>query len=311
MKNLKYLAALLVVISILLALAWDYHKGSIFPDRGAYEALYQDYFSKAKGVDCAYFGRDRLEWMRRTMKDVEGFEAPKEKAVYLKDKLRYYDEIAYRHKSSIAYLIEDAKRELQKCQEGEMTPKSPFFERNREYYLREMGRLFPLYERLALFNDEKLERDRALGITRDYWAQFQGAVEACQKIRQENDHGPSILYILDGGSGKDVPLDDYETRVLERLIEERVGEGDWQGASERFIALITFQIEETNVYLDRAKETLEQYADFLKKSPLSPRDELVRLREEIKNLRRPDSDERKIKAQERHIKRVGELIESL
>ncbi len=304
---------IVLTVILLLGLAGyfagtKYYDTALLSDNKEYHQLYDTYFTSIEGQDYPDMNWDFYRWRVRCLETTKTYKYPTTQQEYLKDKLRYYDEITFKHKLYIHFLIHFVQKELEQTSLDMPTQTNEFFEKNRQRYTEILEEILPLEEQIALFNDNKLLRDKNIPVTNAYYKEFKNIVHSAVKINEAYQKIPSMFFVLDGGNGKDVPLDDYETTIFKKLIEESLYEKKEKRASQLYQAMIAFQIEEQDFYFDLGEQTLQEYLIFLKTTSLDVKAELNTLKELIKSLKRPDSYQDDIEAQEKAVGKIEAMI---
>lgn len=303
----KYLAIIFVIILGYFG-GTKYYDNAIIDDVREYHKLYEQYFASIEGKDYPDISWDFYQWGVRCLETTKTYQYPTTQQEYLKDKLRYYEEITFKHKPYIHFLIHFVQKEVEETPLDMVTEKNEFFEKNRQKYIEILQQYLPFEEQTALFNENKLIRNKTVLVTNAYFKEFKNIVNNAIKTRKAYAKTPSMFFLLDGGNGKEVPLDDYETKIFRKLIQESITEKKEKRASQLYQAMIAFQIEEQDFYFDTAQETLKEYVLFLKTTSLDALIELNSLKELIQSLKRPDSYQDDIQAQEKSIKEIDLIL---
>jgi hypothetical protein len=300
----KYLAIVVVVILGYFG-GTKYYDNAIIDDVREYHKLYEQYFASIEGKDYPDISWDFYQWGVRCLETTKTYQYPTTQQEYLKDKLQYYEEITFKHKPYIHFLIHFVQKELEETPLDMVTERNEFFEKNRQKYIEILQQYLPFEEQTALFNENKLIRNKTVLVTNAYFKEFKNIVNNAIQTREAYAKTPSMFFLLDGGNGKEVPLDDYETMIFRKLIQESITE---KRASQLYQAMIAFQIEEQDFYFDTAQETLKEYVLFLKTTSLDALIELNSLKDLIQSLKRPDSYQDDIQAQEESIKEIDLIL---
>lgn len=306
---MRVLFILFILIFVGYFAGTKYYEKSLIEDLNEYHKVYDEYFKPIEGIDYPDFTLDYYAWWVRNYETIKDYTYPKTQKEYLKDKLRYYDEITFKHKSYIHFLIQDAEQAFQTVSEDEPSLTNEFFEKNRQMYIRITQERLKSAEKIAHFNEYELIRDRKIVVSNGYYNKFKEIVKESQLLRKSQNEVPSMLFILDGGNGKDVPLDDYESTIFLKLIQKSIEDKKEKRISQLYQSMIAFQIEEQDFYFNTAYETLDNYVKFLKSSQLNFESELRSLIELIKSLKRVDSYKDDIQAQEECIKRINSMLQ--
>ena len=186
---------------------------------------------------------------------------PRPKAVYLRDKLRYYDEMDFEGPGEYGLLKAYVRQELAQAQSGETLAPDDLHERNRQRYLSIMEKTLLLREELGSFV-AGWDRNSAYPVTNWDYRQLKRALAACEQIVNEG-WIPSLAFLLNNGGGPEVPLDGYEAGAFTRMIAEARARQDVQKANTLYQALISYQVMNWAVYFDGVRDSITRYSQFL------------------------------------------------
>lgn len=307
---MKKILILLFVIIIGYIGGTKYYENASITNVSEYHKMYDEYFKPRKeGIAYPEFTSEYYQLWVRNYESIKEYTYAKTQKEYLKDKLRYYDEIAFKHKAYIHFLIQDVEQQLQTISDDEPSVRNEFFEKNRELYLKIVQQYLPSAEKMALFNEEELIKDKNVVVTNKYFNTFKEIVNDIRTTQEAHKMLPSMLFILDGGNGKEVPLDDYETSIFLKLIQKSNDEKKEKRSSQLYQAMIAFQIEEQDFYFHQGLKSLETYVEFLKTTSLDMKSELKSLISLIQSLKRSDSFEDDIQEQEACINKINSMIQ--
>lgn len=186
---------------------------------------------------------------------------PRPKADYLRDKLRYYEEMDFEGPAEYGLLKAYVARELAQARPGETMGPDALHERNRHRYLSSMEKTLPMREELGRFLLDWPGDDADPVTNRDY-RQLKRALTLCEGIVRE-EWMPSLAFLLANGNGDAVPLDGYEAEAFRHMIEQALVRRDVKQAQALHLALIRYQVMNWRVFFDTVQDSITRFSRFL------------------------------------------------
>ncbi|GEM_PF-5845175 len=146
------------------------------------------------------------------------YKFPTDKREYLKDKLAYYKEVRYQNKPYYDKLIDYVSIKLALTKANEQIKPNRFFMKNLNNYFKKSEKLLPLYDEVAEFLAIKFIKEKNYPANRKYHNELKEIIKTLEKIDsiQNSSEETDLFYVLNGGEGKKVPLDDFEKKIFEK-----------------------------------------------------------------------------------------------
>lgn len=217
---------------------------------------------------------NELDWSRsqlmkhRYERELQSPTLPRPRLEYLQDKLRFYEEASYKSPDVFGLLAAFVRDELAGVQPNEIVAPDAIYTANRNHYLATMKAELPLREELGSYVNDQGGPEMPVVTNWDY-RRFKRALALCEQIREHSS--PNIAafgYLLDGGNGKEVPLDGYEADVFNHMIAAALARQDVQQANILYQALISYQVMYWYLYRDAVQDSITRYRRFLDEQAL-------------------------------------------
>jgi len=186
-------------------------------DREAYEKDY-DKFAKLNYEVTGFYmlDGDFYSVVEYRYNNTKKYKFPTHKKEYLEDKLKYYEEKSYQDRDYYKKLISYVNAELEQTKESDLIKPSKFFMKNMDTYLKRVERLLPLYNKMEGFFTFEFVEDKKDSVTHAYHSRLKEAIKDLQTLKALQKSLPKLpylFYVLDGGHGKEIPIDDYEMGI--------------------------------------------------------------------------------------------------
>ena len=162
----------------------------------------------------------------------------------------------------VGLLADFVRAELAHAQAGETVAPDAIYTANRNRYLATVKAQLPLREELGSYvNDQS---GPAMPVVTNWdFRRLQRALALCEQIRGGSQLVVAFGYLLDGGSGKEVPLDGYEAEAFNKMITTALARQDVQQANALYQALLSYQVMNWYVYNDAVQDSIARYRRFL------------------------------------------------
>ena len=232
-------------------------------DKAEYAQMRQQ-FNMGRRGDCRELDWGRYQ-LRKEMyeRELRSPTLPRPRLEYLQDKLRYYEDTYYKGPDVVGLLTDFVRNELAHAKPGEIVAPDAIYTANRNHYLATMKADLPLREELGSYVNGQSGPEMPVVTNWDY-RRLKRGLALCEQTRNRD----SLIvvpfgYLLDGGSGKEVPLDGYEADAFNKMIAAANARQDVQQANMLYKALISYQVMNWSVYYDAVQESITQYSRFL------------------------------------------------
>lgn len=231
-------------------------------DKADYVQMRQQFDADRRG-NCRDLDWSRYQLMKHMYeRELQSPTLPRDRLEYLQDKLRYYEETNYRGPDVVGLLADFVRAEMAHAQAGEIVAPDAIYTANRNHYLATVKAQLPLREELGSYVND--QRGPAMPVVTNWdYRRLQRALALCEQIR---DGGPMIVafgYLLDGGGGKEVPLDGYEAEAFNKMIAAALARQDVNQANVLYQALLSYQVMNWTVYNDAVQDSIARYLRFL------------------------------------------------
>ena len=231
-------------------------------DMLGYEQLRKQFALERPGEDCGDMNWNRYVVFKDMYeKTLRSPAFPRAKEKYLKDKLRFYEETAYRGPDVIDLVAQFTRNELAHARPTDEVDHDALYEKNRQRYLDAMKRELPLREELGRYVID-WHAPRMPVVTNADYRQLERALGLCKAIR-ETGRVPTLGFLLDNGSGDEVPLDGYEADAFNKMIERAAVRSYVRKVETLHRALIIYQVMNWDVYQDAVQDSITQYRRYL------------------------------------------------
>ena len=227
-----------------------------------YAQLRRQFETDRRG-DCRNLDWSGYQLMKHTYeRELQSPTLPRARLEYLQDKLRYYEDTNYRGPDVVGLLADFVRAELAHAQAGETVAPDAIYTANRNRYLATVKAQLPLREELGSYvNDQS---GPAMPVVTNWdFRRLQRALALCEQIRDGSPLVVAFGYLLDGGSGKEVPLDGYEAEAFNKMITTALARQDVQQANALYQALLSYQVMNWYVYNDAVQDSITRYRRFL------------------------------------------------
>jgi len=213
-----------LVIALIVTAGFIYIRNEIYKDMGISDMqTYKKDFERFKKLNHEVSGFYSLDGdfyavMEYRYEQVLAYRFPTSKQEYLKDKLRYYDEVNYQNEVYYDKLKIYVENELKHTKPTDTIKLSIAFEKNKKIYLENLQDLLPLYNKIEHFFAFNFMDYKPRVLTNEFYSKLDDAIGILEQIKKKEDslpRSPSLFFVLDGGHGKKIPLDDYETSIDE------------------------------------------------------------------------------------------------
>lgn len=295
------------VIAIVFGI-FRYSKQNETFDEAQYKKIHDEFFLEREGWDCYEIDSNLISVFKNIVESIKKVNSETNKQKYLQNKLKYYEEISSKHKGYIKYLIEYSKKELKNSKSSDVIEKNQFFENNKKIYLEQRSKVLPLYIKLSKFVDNDMKSSFDSEVSKTYFNKLSSALKTCQQISEIESKIPTIMYNLDSENNENIPLDDYETKVFEKLIVQNINAKKYPYANELFIGMIKFQILENDYYFGAVDKTIDEYALFLTKYKLNKKENMEKILEFVKSFQEDDIYEDGLHKDDKIIEKINKII---
>lgn len=213
---------------------------------------------------CSELDWNRYELMKRSYeRELQSPTLPRPRLEYLQDKLRFYEEANYKGPDVFGMLATFVRDELVGIQPNEVVAPDAIYTTNRNHYLARMKAELPLREELGSYVNDQRGPEMPVVTNLDY-RQRKRALSLCEQLKDRSrPYIGAFGYLLDGGSGKEVPLDGYEAEAFKKMIAAALARQDEQQANTLYQALIRYQVMYWNLYHDTVQDSITRYRRFL------------------------------------------------
>lgn len=193
---------------------------------------------------------------------------PAPRLEYLQDKLRFYEEASYKSPDVFGLLVAYVRDELAHAKPGEIVAPDAIYTTNRNHYLAATKAKLPLREELGSYVNDQRGPEMPVVTNWDY-RRLKRALALCEQIREHSSpYIAAFGYLLDGGNGKEVPLDGYEAEAFNNMIAAALARQDVQQANTLYQALISYQVMYWYLYRDAVQDSITRYRRFLDEQAL-------------------------------------------
>lgn len=193
---------------------------------------------------------------------------PRPRLEYLQDKLRFYEEANYKGPDVFGLLVAYVRDELAHAQPGEIVAPDAIYTTNRNHYLATEKAVLPLREELGSYVIDWRGPEMPVITNWDY-RRLKRALALCEQIKDSSSpYIAAFGYLLDGGSGKEVPLDGYEAEVFNNMIAAALARQNVQQANTLYQALISYQVMYWYLYRDAVQDSITRFRRFLDEQAL-------------------------------------------
>lgn len=232
-------------------------------DKVEYAQMRKQFAQDRPGDDCGDMDWESYQLMKHMYeRELQSPTLPRPRVEYLQDKLRFYEDTNYRGPEVVGLLVDFARDELAHAQPGEIVAPDAIYAANRNHYLAVMKAELPLREELGSYVIDWRGPEMPVVTNWDY-RRLKRALALCEQIRNRGQLIASFGYLLDGGNGKEVPLDGYEGESFNKMIAAALARHDMQKASTLYQALISYQVMNWYVYDDAVQDSITRYRRFL------------------------------------------------
>ena len=213
---------------------------------------------------CSELDWGRAQLMKhRYERELQSPTLPRPKLEYLQDKLRFYEEANYKGPDEFGLLATFVRDELAHAQPNEIVAPDAIYTTNRNHYLARMKAELPLREELGSYVNDQRGPEMPVVTNLDY-RQRKRALSLCEQLKDRSrPYIGAFGYLLDGGSGKEVPLDGYEAEAFNNMIAAALAKQDVQQANTLYQALISYQVMYWYLYHDAVQDSITRYRRFL------------------------------------------------
>lgn len=218
---------------------------------------------------CSELDWSRYELMKhRYERELQSPTLPRPRLEYLQDKLRFYEEASYKSPDVFGLLVAYVRDELAHAKPGEIVAPDAIYTANRNHYLATMKAKLPLLEELGSYVNDQRGPEMPVVTNWDY-RRLKRALALCEQIREHSSpYIAAFGYLLDGGNGKEVPLDGYEAEAFNNMIAAALARQNVQQANTLYQALISYQLMYWYLYRDAVQDSITRYRRFLDEQAL-------------------------------------------
>lgn len=218
---------------------------------------------------CSELDWSRYELIKRQYEsELQSPTLPRPRLEYLQDKLRFYEEASYKGSDVFGLLVAYVRDELAHAQPNEIVAPDAIYTANRNHYLATMKVELPLRKELGSYVNDQRGPEMPVVTNWDY-RRLKRALVLCEQIKERsNPYIAAFGYLLDGGSGKEVPLDGYEAEVFNKMITAALARQDVQQANTLYQALISYQVMYWYLYHDAVQDSITRFRRFLDEQAL-------------------------------------------
>lgn len=217
---------------------------------------------------------NELDWGRYDLmkhmyeRELQSPTLPRPRLEYLQDKLRFYEEASYKDPDVFKLLAAFVRDELAQAQPNEIVAPDAIYTANRNLYLATMKAELPLREELGSYVNDQRGPEMPVVTNWDY-RRLKRALALCEQVRRSSTpYIAAFGYLLDGGSGKEVPLDGYEADAFYNMIAAALARQDVQQANTLYQALIRYQVMYWYLYHDAVQDSITRFHRFLDEQAL-------------------------------------------
>ena len=236
-------------------------------DKAVYVQMRQQFNTDRRG-DCRELDWGHYQLMKhRYERELQSPTLPRPWLEYLQDKLRFYEDTNYRSPEVVGLLADFVRDELAHAQPGETVAPDAIYTANRNHYLAVMKADLPLLEELGSYVNDQRGPEMPV-VTHWDSRRLKHALALCEQIRKRGSLIIAFGYLLDGGSGKEVPLDGYEAESFNKMIAAALARQDVQQASMLYQALVSYQVMEWDIYNDAVQDSITRFRRFLDEQAL-------------------------------------------
>lgn len=218
---------------------------------------------------CSELDWSRYELMKHMYeRELQSPTLPRPRLEYLQDKLRFYEDINYRDPDVVRLLAAFVRDELPHTQPNEIVAPDAIYTANRNRYLATMKTELPLREELGSYVNDQRGPEMPVVTNWDY-RRLKRALALCEQIKDSSSpYMAAFGYLLDGGSGKEVPLDGYEAEAFNNMIAAALARQDVQQANTLYQALISYQVMHWDLYHDAVQDSITRFRHILDEQAL-------------------------------------------
>jgi len=239
-------------------------------DRAEYAQMRQQFDKGGWGNPaCSELDWSRYQLMKNMYeRELQSPTLPRPRLEYLQDKLRFYEDISYRGPDVVGLLAAFVRDELTHAQPNEIVAPDAIYTANRNHYLATMKSELPLREELGSYVNDQRGPEMPVVTNWDY-RRLKRALALCEQIKDRSSpYIAAFGYLLDGGSGKEVPLDGYEAGAFNHMIAAALARQDVQQANTLYQALISYQVMYWYLYHDAVQDSIARFRRFLDEQAL-------------------------------------------
>ena len=237
-------------------------------DKAVYVQMRQQFNTDRRG-DCRELDWGHYQLMKhRYERELQSPTLPRPWLEYLQDKLRFYEDTNYRSPEVVGLLADFVRDELAHAQPGETVAPDAIYTANRNHYLAVMKADLPLLEELGSYVNDQRGPEMPVITNWDY-RRLKRALALCEQIKDHSrPYSAAFGYLLDGGSGKELPIDGYEAEAFNKMIAAALARQDVQQASMLYQALVSYQVMEWDIYNDAVQDSITRFRRFLDEQAL-------------------------------------------
>ena len=217
MRNFMKKLILFIVFIGTIFLVNKLYKNMEVTNRESYEKDYDKFVKLNYEVTGFYMlDGDFYSVAEYQYNNTKKYKFPTYKKEYLEDKLKFYEEKSYQDKNYYKKLTSYVNAELEQTKESDLIKPSKFFMTNMDIYLKRVERLLSLYDKMERFFAFKFVEDKQDSVTHAYYSRLKEAIKDLQTLKALQKSLPKLPYlffVLDGGHGKEIPIDDYEMGI--------------------------------------------------------------------------------------------------
>ena len=244
---------------------------------------------------CTFMDWEHYRLLSTTHKELTDFSKfPTNRQEYLKRKLAYFNESAYHNAQVFELLTSITEQQLAQTPSNAIIEPDATHRQITATTIAIMQQKLPLYERLATLLLDWYSEEPMPEITYAALDALEEAYQTCLAIRTINhtQKQPSYAYLLDGGSGKEVPFDGFERDIFKNLITEAQNKRNPTLANRYFRALITYQVIRWSAFEDNLFKDISDYHSFLaQQTTLDVDQEIAHLKTQLFQNNREYGDE--------------------
>lgn len=218
---------------------------------------------------CRELDWERSQLMKREYdRELQSPTLPRPRLEYLQDKLRFYEDINYKGPDVVGLLAAFVRDELAHAQPNEIVAPDAIYTANRNRYLATMKAELPLREELGSYVNDQRGPEIPVVTNWDY-RRLKRALALCEQVRRSSTpYIAAFGYLLDGGNGKEVPLDGYEAEAFNNMIAAALARQEVQQANTLYQALIRYQVMYWYLYHDAVQDSITRFRRFLEEQAL-------------------------------------------